>query len=173
MTERPDTGDEDTGVLPRSGNRGRVKTAVHDDLVNPMDRFVGYKIRRLKHSIISELNEILGAFDIRIMDFAILCIVDANPGLYQNGITRLLGAEPPAVVLALDRLEKAGNLTRQASTDDRRLRTLHLTSAGKRLLKKVTMKVDQQEARLKQAAGRNLPALVSALDDLMAVYGLR
>jgi DNA-binding MarR family transcriptional regulator len=138
-----------------------------------MDRFVGYKIRRLKHSIISELNEILSAFDIRIMDFAILCIVDANPGLYQNGITRLLGAEPPAVVLALDRLERAGNLTRQASTEDRRLRTLHLTSVGKKLLKKVTMKVDQQEARLKQAAGRNLPALVSALDDLMAVYGLR
>jgi DNA-binding MarR family transcriptional regulator len=173
MTERRPAGNEDTDTLPRSGNRGRVRTAVHNDLVNPMDRFVGYKIRRLKHSIINELNEILRAFDIRIMDFAILCIVDANPGLYQNGITRLLGAEPPAVVLALDRLERAGGLTRQANMDDRRLRTLHLTAAGKKLLKKVTTRVDQQENRIKQAAGRNLPALVSALDDLMKVYGLR
>jgi DNA-binding MarR family transcriptional regulator len=172
MTERRSAASDDTETLPRSGSRGRVRSAVHDDLVNPMDRFVGYKIRRLKHSIINELNEILRVFDIRIMDFAILCIVDANPGLYQNGITRLLGAEPPAVVLALDRLERAGNLTRQASMDDRRLRTLRLTAAGKKLLKKVTAKVDQQESRLKQAAGRNLPALVAALDDLMRVYGL-
>jgi len=172
MTERRDTGNEDTGALTRGGNRGRVRTAVHDDLVNPMDRFVGYKIRRLKHSIINELNEILRAFDIRIMDFAILCIVDANPGLYQNGITKLLGAEPPAVVLALDRLEKGGSLTRQASMDDRRLRTLRLTTAGKKLLKKVMARVDQQETRLKQAAGRNLPAFISALDKLMTAYGL-
>jgi DNA-binding MarR family transcriptional regulator len=173
MTEQRHTGNDDTGAVTRVGNRGRVRTAAHDELVNPMNRFVGYKIRRLKHSIINELNEILTAFDIRIMDFAILCIVDANPGLYQNGITRLLGAEPPAVVLALDRLERAGNLTRHASTDDRRLRTLRLTTAGKKLLKKVTMKVDRQETRLKQAAGRNLPAFVAALDDLMRLYGLR
>jgi DNA-binding MarR family transcriptional regulator len=85
----------------------------------------------------------------------------------------LLGAEPPAVVLALDRLESGGSLTRQASLEDRRLRTLRLTAAGKKLLRKVTAQVDQQEARLKQAAGRNLPALVAALDDMMKLYGLR
>jgi DNA-binding MarR family transcriptional regulator len=172
MIEHEDAGNDITETLPRRGKRGRVRTAVHDYLVNPMKRFVGYKIRRLKHSIINELNEILRAFDVRVLDFAILCIVEANPGLYQNGITRLLGAEPPAVVLSLDRLERAGNLTRQAGRGDRRLRTLRLTAAGKKLLKKVTARVDEQEEWLKQAAGCNLSALDSALDDLMRLFGM-
>jgi DNA-binding MarR family transcriptional regulator len=141
-------------------------------VVNPMDRYVGYKIRRLKHAIINELNDILRPFDLRIMDFAILCIVDANPGLYQNEIARLLGAEPPAVVLALDRLEKAGYLVRRLGDSDRRLRTLHLTPSGKQLQKKVAAKVEEQERNIKQAVRGDLPVFVSALDDLMRHYGL-
>ncbi len=89
------------------------------DLVNPMDRFVGYKIRRIKHAIISELNDILSGFELRIMDFAVLSIIETNPRIYQNEITRLVGAEPPALVLSLDRLEKAGYLYRQLSSTDR------------------------------------------------------
>jgi len=158
--------------LPKPPNRGRGRSQVVDDLVNPMERFVGYKIRRLQHSIITELNELLSAFELRIMDFAILCVVEANPGMYQNGISRLLGAEPPAVVLALDRLEATRCVTRELSTVDKRLRTLRLTTSGSRLLRKVMIKVDLQEARFKGAAGKNLPAFVSSLDDMMRLYGL-
>jgi MarR family transcriptional regulator for hemolysin len=107
------------------------------------------------------------------MDFAILNIVDANPGLIQNGITKLLGAEPPAVVLSLDRLEGGKYLTRQTSADDRRLRTLHLTASGRRLLKAINAKVDQQEQRIKRPIGADLPGFVRALDNLMDTYGLR
>jgi DNA-binding MarR family transcriptional regulator len=155
----------------RHGSR-RARAAA-DELINPMDRFVGYKIRRVQHAIINELNDILRPFELRVMDFAILNIVDANPGLIQNGITKLLGAEPPAVVLSLDRLEGGKYLTRQASADDRRLRTLHLTASGRRLLKAVNAKVDQQEQRIKRTIDADLPGFVRALDDLMDTYGLR
>ncbi|MEW6643802.1 MAG: MarR family transcriptional regulator [Pseudomonadota bacterium] len=141
-------------------------------LVNPMDRFVGYKIRRIKQAVIGELNDILRPFELRIMDFATLCIVEANPGLYQNEITRLLGAEPPAVVLSLDRLEKGGYLIRRLSENDRRLRTLHLTPSGRQLQKKVNAKVEQQERQIKLAVQGSLPAFVAALDGLMRHYGL-
>lgn len=142
------------------------------DLVNPMDRFVGYKIRRIKHAIINELNHILSDFDLRIMDFAVLSIVETNPGIFQNEITRLVGAEPPALVLSLDRLERANYLLRQLSPADRRLRTLHLTPDGKKLIKKVTTKVEQQERRIKQAVRGSLSQFVAGLDDLMRVYGI-
>jgi MarR family transcriptional regulator, transcriptional regulator for hemolysin len=141
------------------------------DLVNPMDKFIGYKIRRLKHAIISELNDILREFELRIMDFAILCIVDANAGLHQNVIARMLGAEPPAVVLALDRLETAGYLIRRHG-EDRRLRTLHLTASGKQLQRKALAKVEEQERRIAHAARKDLPRLLSALDNLMRNYDL-
>lgn len=142
------------------------------NLVNPMDRFVGYKIRRIKHAIISELNEILGGFELRIMDFAVLSIIEVNPGIFQNEITRLVGAEPPALVLSLDRLEKANYLFRQLSPIDRRLRTLHLTPEGKKLIKKVTARVEQQERRIKQAIRGDLSRFVAGLDDLMHSYGI-
>lgn len=142
------------------------------DRVNPMDRFVGYKIRRIKHAIISELNDILSAFDLRIMDFAVLSIIETNPGIFQNEITRLVGAEPPALVLSLDRLEKADYLVRQLSPADRRLRTLHLTAEGKKLIKKVTAKVEQQERRIKGAIRGDLSLFVAGLDDLMRSYGI-
>jgi DNA-binding MarR family transcriptional regulator len=142
------------------------------NLVNPMDRFVGYKIRRIKHAIISELNGILSTFDLRIMDFAVLSIVETNPGIFQNEITRLVGAEPPALVLSLDRLEKANYLLRQLSPIDRRLRTLHLTAEGKKLIKKVTARVEQQERRIKQAIRGDLSQFVAGLDDLMQSYGI-
>jgi DNA-binding MarR family transcriptional regulator len=142
------------------------------NLVNPMDRFVGYKIRRIKHAIISELNDILGVFNLRIMDFAVLSIIETNPGIFQNEITRLVGAEPPALVLSLDRLEKANYLLRQLNPDDRRLRTLHLTPEGKKLIKKVTAKVEQQERRIKGAIRDDLSRFVAGLDDLMQIYGI-
>jgi DNA-binding MarR family transcriptional regulator len=160
--------DSDAGAM-RKNSPVRSSTP---DIVNPMDRFVGYKIRRIKHAIISELNDILSGFDLRIMDFAVLSIIETNPGIFQNEITRLVGAEPPALVLSLDRLEKVGYLLRQLSPADRRLRTLHLTAEGKKLIKKVTAKVEQQERRIKQAIRRDLSGFVAGLDDLMHIYGI-
>jgi DNA-binding MarR family transcriptional regulator len=151
---------------------GRDLPSGTSNLVNPMDRFVGYKIRRIKHAIISELNGILSGFDLRIMDFAVLSIIETNPGIFQNEITRLVGAEPPALVLSLDRLEKANYLLRQLSPTDRRLRTLHLTPEGKKLIKKVTARVEQQERRIKQAIRGDLSQFVAGLDDLMHIYGI-
>jgi DNA-binding MarR family transcriptional regulator len=156
---------------PRRSPAFRNEPGAHD-LVNPMDRFVGYKIRRIKHAIISELNDILSGFELRIMDFAVLSILETNPKIYQNEITRLVGAEPPALVLSLDRLEKANYLVRQLSLVDRRLRTLHLTPEGKKLIKKVTAKVEQQERRIKQAIRGDLSQFVAGLDDLMRIYGI-
>lgn len=165
----------DKATKVRSGNNPAApkprKSAV-TGLVNPMERFVGYKIRRLQLVIINELNEILRVFKLRVMDFAILNVVDANPGLYQNGITQLLGAEPPAVVLSLDRLQEAKLLVRRASGEDRRLRTLHLTPSGRKLLQEVNSKVDQQELRMKQAVGDAFPEVVAGLGRLMRAYGL-
>lgn len=143
------------------------------DLINPMDRFVGYKIRRIKHAVISELNTILSEFELRIMDFAVLSIVETNPGILQNEITHLVGAEPPALVLSLDRLEKANYLYRQFSPSDRRLRTLHLTPDGRKLIKKVTAKVERQERGIQNAVRGDLAQFVANLDDLMRFYGIR
>jgi DNA-binding MarR family transcriptional regulator len=143
------------------------------EIRNPMNEFVGYKIKRLQHAIMGELEEILRPYKLRAMDFAILTIVEANPGVHQGGVASLLGAEPPAVVLASDRLEGAGLIARHADPNDRRLRTLYLTPAGAKLLPLVVKDVDVQERKLRTAIqARQVAEFEGGLDRLMRAYGI-
>ena len=151
--------------------RGSAET-VNRDPINPMNCFVGYKIRRLQHAIISELRHILASFTLRIMDFAILRIVEANPGLAQNGVAKLLGAEAPAVVLSLDRLQAMKYIQRTQSPNDRRLRMLHLTAAGAKILKRAMVEVEHQEQRMKRSVRGDYSKMVTCLDDMLYAYGV-
>ncbi len=153
-------------------NTVRAEAAISEDPVNPMNCFVGYKIRRLQHAIIGELRDILASFALRIMDFAILRIVEANPGLAQNAVAKLLGAEPPAVVLSLDRLQAMKYIQRKQSPDDRRLRMLHLTAAGTKLLKRAMTEVEHQEQRMKRSVRGDYSKMVACLDDMLLAYGV-
>jgi len=46
------------------------------------------------------------------------------------------------------------------------------TPEGKKLIKKVTARVEQQERRIKQAIRVDLSQFVAGLDDLMHIYGI-
>src|SRR5258708_6315878 len=72
----------------------------------------------------------------------------------------------------MERFKEAKLLVRRASGEDRRLRTLHLTPSGRKLLQEVNTKVDQQELRMKQAVGDAFPEVVAGLGRLMRAYGL-
>jgi DNA-binding MarR family transcriptional regulator len=140
---------------------------------DPMNDFIGYKVKRLQHAIMSELEAILRPYNLRAMDFAILNIVSANPGIHQGGVAALLGAEPPAVVLASDRLESADLLARYSDPKDRRLRALHLTPNGAKLLPLVVKDVNAQERKLQSAIQNNQRAnFEGALDRLLRAYSI-
>jgi DNA-binding MarR family transcriptional regulator len=135
--------------------------------------FIGYKIKRLQHAIMTELETILRPYNLRPMDFAILNIVGANPGIHQGGVAGLLGAEPPAVVLASDRLESADLLARYSDPTDRRLRALYLTQNGSKLLPLVLKDVNAQERKFQSAIPTShLANFDSALDRLLRTYSI-
>jgi DNA-binding MarR family transcriptional regulator len=143
------------------------------EIQNPMNEFIGYKIKRLQHAIMTELEAILRPYNLRPMDFAILNIVAANPGIHQGGVAGLLGAEPPAVVLASDRLEAADLIARYSDPKDRRLRALYLTQNGTKLLPLVIKDVNAQERKLQSAIpSSHLANFEGALDRLLRTYSI-
>jgi len=61
--------------------------------------------------------------------------------------TRLL-IRPPSVTTVIDRLERAGFVTRSASTTDRRAKTIALTAKGRKMVTKVLASYDDQIAKV-------------------------
>jgi DNA-binding MarR family transcriptional regulator len=59
-----------------------------------------------------------------------LRVINADPGISQQKLAKLLGMFPSRLVLVLDELEKAGLVERKASAADRRTYALHITPKG-------------------------------------------
>src|SRR5262249_60603237 len=61
----------------------------------------------------------------------------ADPGRRLTALSRRLLIRPPSPTGAVDRLERAGLLTRDRSTDDGRAKLVGLTPKGRRLVERV------------------------------------
>jgi DNA-binding MarR family transcriptional regulator len=148
-----------------------LKRAALDELRFPMNDFIGYKIKRLSHVIMGEVDEIMRRFELRVLDFGVLHVVNANSGINQSGVASMLGVEPPAVVLASDRLEARGLISRNLDPNDRRVRTLALTRAGEKLLPRIVEELDIQDRKIRSAIQtKNVDSVEAALDRLMKEY---
>ena len=67
----------------------------------------------------------------------ILRAIATEPGRSQQALSAQLGMLPSRVVVYVDELEQRGYVERRRNPDDRRLHALHLTAAGKKLMRKL------------------------------------
>jgi DNA-binding MarR family transcriptional regulator len=89
---------------------------------------LGYAISRRFHQALEPLELEPG-------EFALLRAVAANEGESQNALAERLHISPSWMVAVVDELEKRELVERKPHARDRRVRNLHLTVAGKKLLK--------------------------------------
>jgi DNA-binding MarR family transcriptional regulator len=97
----------------------------------------------------------------------------ADEGRSQQALGDALQIPPSRMVALVDTLEQRGLLMRQPSPNDRRVRILHLTQEGRRLLGKVmeiSLEHEQQLCRGLQPAERE--QLITLLNRLAAGQGL-
>lgn len=99
------------------------------------------------------------------VDYTILMLLLANDGVTQKSLGRTLAVSAPKLTLLLDRLQKAGLLTRVRSESDRRAQHLHLTSAGSALARQA------QEAS--RAMEREMAGVLSSAERAMLMELLR
>ena len=87
---------------------------------------LGYAISRRFHAVLEPLELEPG-------EFALLRAVATNEGEPQNALAERLHISPSWMVAIVDDLERRELLERRPHARDRRVRTLHLTAAGRKL----------------------------------------
>lgn len=99
-----------------------------------IDSQPGHNIRRLHQISVAIFLQESDAFGVTPVQYAALQSVGNQPNLDQRTLARSIGLDTSTVAGVVDRLEARGLLARNASPEDRRVRLLSLTDAGRQLL---------------------------------------
>jgi DNA-binding MarR family transcriptional regulator len=133
--------------LSRSG-----QTTAETHLAN-LDSQVGYLLRRAQMAVFADFVSSQRGSALRPGQFSILAVIGSNPGLSQTQVCSALGIKRANLVAAIDMLETAGLVRRDASTTDRRSNRLHLTPAGQRTLQATQEAQAEHEVRITRLLG--------------------
>src|SRR5580692_7287230 len=106
--------------------------------LGPLARYVGYALRRAQLAVFASFTSVLSQFDLKPGQFAVLIVIDENPGLRATDVCNALGFQKTNFAPLIRTLEQRGLVRRRSSTHDRRTQTLQLTAHGKRLLTRAT-----------------------------------
>jgi DNA-binding MarR family transcriptional regulator len=91
-------------------------------------------------------------------------------GLCRNEVRDRMLTRMPDVTRLLDRLEAAGLISRERSTEDRRLVTTRITTRGSRLLDRLEAPVaDEHKRRFGHLDGKQLATLIDLLSRVRAL----
>ena len=115
----------------------------------------GFLIRRLHQIHLAMFAEECGAFNITPVQFSIMSVAAAQPGLEQARLGYEVGVDRTTLANVVARLESRSLLARTAGAADRRVKHVSLTPDGLDLLARI-------EAPARQAHERTVEALPEA-----------
>jgi DNA-binding MarR family transcriptional regulator len=125
---------------------------------------LGFHIRLAYVAIFRDYAATVGDLDLTQKQAAILHLINANPGVSQVDLAGTLGADRATMMAMIDRLEGRRLIRRQRSSEDRRRQELHLTDAGKILLRQIDDVVRKHEKRFTERfTDEELAAFIDAL----------
>jgi len=115
----------------------------------------------------------LAEVDLQPALFRVLNLVDAAEGRSQQEIAKAVQAPPSRMVGFVDELEQRGLVERRADPEDRRVRALYLTPAGREALARAREVARQHEAELTEGLSgperERLVALLRKVVDVQAI----
>jgi DNA-binding MarR family transcriptional regulator len=139
------------------------------EAVTPPFRSVAFMLSSLGYTVSRRFHEVLRPLELEPGEFALLRAVAAGDGEAQNALAERLHISPSWMVAVVDELEQRGLLERRSHARDRRVRNLHLTPAGKKLLRQAERQAEQFD---RQVAGQlgdgELAQLLELLDRVAA-----
>jgi DNA-binding MarR family transcriptional regulator len=114
----------------------------------PPFRNAAFLLSSLGFAVSRRFHEVLGPLELEPGEFALLRAVAASDGEPQNALAERLHISPSWMVAIVDELERRELLERRPHAHDRRVRNLHLTGAGKKLLKQAERKAQQFDGQV-------------------------
>jgi len=99
-----------------------------------LEALPGHHIRRLQQIAVAIFLQETEGQGVTPVQFAALQTVAHSPGIDQRTLARTIGFDTSTIAGVVDRLEARGLVQRNASPDDRRVRLLTITPAGRATL---------------------------------------
>ncbi len=121
----------------------------------PLPDAIGYMLRRAHLVVVKNFITLCKDIDIRPAQFAILTVIENNPGLKQIDVSLALGIKRTNMVALIDALQKRDLVRRVTVKSDRRSYALHLTAKGKTFMAKLRARAAQHEKEVGAALGVN------------------
>jgi len=114
----------------------------------PLTSMVGFRLRAAQLVMYDDFLREAPVLGLTPGQFAILLLVEHNPGLTQQSLSDGIRIEKSTLVVRLHRLEERGLLRRVRSNNDRRSNVLEVTADGKKALRSMITFVRQHEDRV-------------------------
>jgi DNA-binding MarR family transcriptional regulator len=114
----------------------------------PSFRSVGFTISTTGYALARRFRELLAPLHLEPREFALLRTVAGSEGVTQQAIAERMRVAPSRMVAFVDSLEDRGLLERRLNPNDRRVRALYLTAAGRDLLGRAFALAVEHEQRL-------------------------
>ena len=103
-------------------------------LIDCLDELPGHHIRRLQQIAVGIFMDETSDVNVTPVQFALLFAASKETGLDQRTLAGRIGLDTSTIGAVVDRLESRGLIERKVSPDDKRVRLLSVTPAGKKLL---------------------------------------
>jgi DNA-binding MarR family transcriptional regulator len=138
--------------------------------MTPLSSYVGYALRRAQGVIFADFIHTLAELDLRPGQFAVLLMIDQNPGASQSSVSAALGIQKANFVATITDLEKRGLVRRRKSDTDGRTYSLSLTPRGRSVLAHAAELQSLHEARvIAQIGSEGRLQLLGLLDRLSSL----
>jgi DNA-binding MarR family transcriptional regulator len=119
-----------------------------------LESLAGYNARRATLILVEAFLREMAVFDLRPTEFSVLSLIAHNPGITSRQLCNALNIQPPNLVGMVNAMEKRELVMRQPHPRDGRALGLHLTPAGKKMMRNA----EQTAARAEQTASAHLSA---------------
>ena len=144
------------------------------EAVTPPFRTVAFMLSSLGFAVSRRFHEVLVPLELEPGEFALLRAVAANEGEPQNALAERLHISPSWMVAIVDQLERRELLERRPHARDRRVRNLHLTAAGKKLLRKAERHAQRFDRQVTEPLSETeLRQLLDLLDRIASGFDLQ
>jgi MarR family transcriptional regulator, lower aerobic nicotinate degradation pathway regulator len=108
----------------------------------------GHLIRRAQQIAVACFMDECADFDITPVQYGALVAIRELPGLDATRLSRLIAFDRSTIGNVIDTIERKGWAQRRPDANDRRLKLLYLTPAGKRVLAEVEPAVLKAQDRI-------------------------
>jgi len=105
--------------------------------IDGLEDLPGHYIRRLQQIAVGIFMNETADVNVTPVQFALLFAASQETGLDQHTLAGRIGLDTSTIGAVVDRLESRDLIERKVSSDDKRVRLLSVTPAGKKLLQGV------------------------------------